>query len=164
MMGAVKMRGDAEIAHLRRGGRRRGGRVSLERVPTYMLNSVLNSSSVMFWGRSLALAHCPLHPGGMVKCYRESARQAELGLPVSSMSMSFQPYLRSDVVGALMTGETINSRPARVFRWNGCRLRDNRLGAVPVAGVIPAHAPTLQQSQTRAAGACEQTETKRNLR
>jgi hypothetical protein len=31
-------------------------------VAAYMENSVLNSSSVMFWGLSLALAHCPRHP------------------------------------------------------------------------------------------------------
>ena len=68
MMGAVNTRGDAEMAHLMvvlwgGGG---GGWLSIGDLTfgkhAYMLNSVLNSSSVMFCGRSLALAHWPLQP------------------------------------------------------------------------------------------------------
>jgi hypothetical protein len=63
MMGAVKTRGDADMAHLQRMRNEAG--IGLEqgcRVAPYMENSVLNSSSVMFWGLSLALAHCPRQP------------------------------------------------------------------------------------------------------
>jgi hypothetical protein len=63
MMGAVKTRGDADMAHLQRMRNEAG--IVLEqgcRAAVYMENSVLNSSSVMFWGLSLALAHCPRQP------------------------------------------------------------------------------------------------------